>query len=97
MEMKSEHTIHQLKAIAENVLEKLSDDLYDADVNLVAQARLLAEEELEQLGIEWSEYEVDEILDEMEINDLEEHRKEVFLVNRIGIYASLGLSQSDFI
>lgn len=97
MGVSNSYTFHQRKAIAENVLDKLSDDLYDADVNLIAQARLLAEEELEQLGIEWSDREINEILDEIEINDLEEHRKEVFLVNRIGIYASLGLSQSDFI
>lgn len=97
MGMPIQLTINQIKNIAEIVLEKLLDDLYDEEVNLVAQATRLAENELEKLEVEWSDHDIDHILDEVEIYDLEEHRKEVLYVNKIGTYASLGLSQADFI
>lgn len=95
--MKSNLTVQMIKSIGEIALERLTDFLYDEDIDLIQQTALLVEEELEKMDTDWSAQDVDVILNDIDIHELNEHRQEVLSLNRLGIEYSLGISQMDFI
>ena len=95
--MKSNLTVQMIKSIGEIALERLTDFLYDEDIDLIQQTTLLVEEELEKMDTDWSAQDVDVILNDIDIHELNEHRQEVLSLNRLGIEYSLGISQMDFI